>query len=172
MDRNKRWRLILGGVVALAALVIGLQMIVRPGLARLREAQALLSEERQKSELVHQLQAQLTRMEPWQRRLSSDQMMEWLVSELTRLAREAGVRVIAIQSRPVTHTPEATSVSVSVEIESSYHELGRFLSLVESSPPLILVERIEIQAATAPASPRAELLLSSWQVAALVGSSP
>ncbi|MBI4355473.1 MAG: type 4a pilus biogenesis protein PilO, partial [Candidatus Omnitrophica bacterium] len=155
MDRNKRLPLILGGLIALATLVLGLQMVVRPGLSRLRENQTLLAEERQKSELVRQLQDQLARMEPWQRRLSSDQMMEWLVSELTRLARESGVRVIAIQSHPVTHAPEATSVSVSLEIESSYHELGRFLSLVESSPPLILVERIEIKAAAAPAAPRA-----------------
>ncbi|MBI4355102.1 MAG: hypothetical protein HY597_01450, partial [Candidatus Omnitrophica bacterium] len=48
--------------------------------------------------------------------------------------------------------------------------LGRILSQEESSPPQFLVERIEIQAAAAPAAPRAELLLSSWQVAPLVGS--
>ena len=170
----KQLPVVLSVTVIFVTLWVGVNLIVKPAQARRKLAQAALAEERQKSELVRQIQAQLDRMEAWQHRLlSGGQTTEWLVGEATRLANEAGVRVSSINPQAVTRFEGAAKFAVSLEVESGYHNLGQFLGAIESASQIIQVERLQMTGAgSATALPRVELVLSSWYVAPAVGGQP
>ncbi len=166
----KQTPVLLTGVVVLATAWIGLMLILPSGLQRLRAAKMILAEEQQKSQILGQLEAEQARVQPWQRRLSAGPNAEWLITETARLAREAGIRVTSMEPRTPIRFEGGSKLSVALSAECSYHELGQFLSFVESSMQLMMVEQVHITpAASDESTTHVDLVLSSWQVAPMIG---
>lgn len=77
-----------------------------------------------------------------------------VVSELEQMAVRAGMRLAGRPALPGSRevSQRMTEYPIELRLRGSYHELGEFLSLVESSPRFLMVREVELD--TRETSPR------------------
>lgn len=93
---------------------------------------------------------------------------EWLLDHVSALAKEAGIDITSATPYPPRQLDRFIQPSVALQMVTSYHRLGRFLSTVESVTPFVRVDELEVARsgnAEQPASVR--LTLSSVYAPAL-----
>ncbi len=83
-------------------------------------------------------------MELYRRRLAPEQDVVWLLRTVGELANEADIHLSTISPQPPKHRGEFTQVSVSLRLTASYHQLGQFLSRLESAEHLLRVDKLNL----------------------------
>ena len=69
---------------------------------------------------------------------------DWFLTEVGVVAKEVGLQVTSISPYPPKEGADATVLSVSLRLITTYHQLGRFLSQLESHDRLIHVDSLQI----------------------------
>jgi len=81
----------------------------------------------------------------WHRgRLAPEADPSWLVREVLVLCQNAGVRVINVGEQTRKPMKEFEHLGVKLRLKGSYHEMGRFVDLVERSKNLLRIEDFEL----------------------------
>jgi Tfp pilus assembly protein PilO len=91
-----------------------------------------------------QLSEALEIAERYREQLAPRKDVDWLVQSVGRIARESGVQLSKIEPQQPRELDDLTSLAVSLQFTASYHQLGRFLSQVESHQPCIRVGTLEV----------------------------
>ena len=132
-----------------------------------RQAQEL---QRVRSHLAESIE----RAEQYRKHLAPHADVEWLVQEIGRIARETGVQLSQIDPQRPREIDGYTQLSVTLQLTSSYHTLGHFLSKIESSPRIIQVDQLDLSRVSQDATDRTSvrLQLSTLYAAPLAGRSP
>ena len=131
------------------------------------EAQRLREQLQQESELGNrqaQLEESLGLVELYRRRLAPGQDVVWLLRTVGELANEADIHLSAISPQPPKHRGDFTQVSVSLRLTASYHQLGRFLSRLESAEHLLRVDKLNLASKASgdgPSEAEVELVVST-----------
>jgi Tfp pilus assembly protein PilO len=68
-----------------------------------------------------------------------------LVSMVTNFAREAGVKINSFTPRESREEEFSVIYPLVLNMEGSYHNLGKFISLLESAPEVIRIEQITVK---------------------------
>ena len=97
-----------------------------------------------KEQLVESINALQGAIDYYAQKIPSEKGMSWLLIELSRLARTAGIKYISITPQPVQKTESYIKIPIKLEIICSYHNLGRYLSYLEASQRFISVDNITI----------------------------
>ncbi len=147
---------------------------VSPGKS-LEQVQLQAKEAEQEQELRAQVAASLKALEQARRKFAQRSDSDWLLQEVSKLGQEAGFQVTSITPQAPQKIGEYTQLAVSMQLETTYHQLGRFLSRIERTDSVIHVDDLDV---TVP--PRGEtgriqvrLVLSALHVppvASLMGS--
>ncbi|MBI4845351.1 MAG: type 4a pilus biogenesis protein PilO [Candidatus Omnitrophica bacterium] len=66
------------------------------------------------------------------------------LSEVAKLAGQMNMKLSSIAALPADKRKELVSLGVSLELDTTYHELGLFISKVESSDLFMSVQKMEI----------------------------
>lgn len=91
------------------------------------------------------LEESLSLIESYRRRLSPEPQTAWLLRTVGKLAEEARINLSGINPQTPRALGDLSEFSVALRFSSSYHELGEFLSLIESNPKLLRIERLEFK---------------------------
>ena len=153
--------LALGGFVGYHKIyVIDQQAIYQIG----RESQQVQDVQRVRVHLAESLE----RAETYRTHLAPHADVDWLVQEMSRIARETGVQLSQIDPQRPRDIDGYTQLSESLQFTSSYHTLGHFLSKLESSDRVIQVDQLTLAHSPSEAD-RADvrLQLSAFYVAPL-----
>jgi len=89
--------------------------------------------------------------------------MEWLLREVTQRAEEEGIQLQSILPQDRKDLRDASQFSVHLQLSASYHELGKFVSALERSAPLMWVEECSISR-TGQDDPQIRLIVSTLYV--------
>ena len=103
-----------------------------------------LSEEQATYALRAAVAHSLEELEQFRQQLSPTQDTEWLVSQVTTLAQEAGIRLSAIVQQEPRTLQGVTLLAVTLQVKASYHQLGQFVSQLENAPVLLRVDEMTL----------------------------
>lgn len=76
--------------------------------------------------------------------LAPEATSEWLLDHVNDLAREAGIEITSATPYPPRQLDRFVQPSVALQLITSYHRLGKFLSIVESSSPFVRVDELSV----------------------------
>ena len=141
-------------VIALTVVMLGVgwllarRLVLEPHQRAMQQAQRQLTEER---DLLRTQQAIATNwpvFRKYQRRLPPEASPAWLMSEVAALAEQAHVRLITMEPEAErSYQTGAAQLMVRVQLESRYHDVATFISLLENSPKYIHVDELSMDAA-------------------------
>lgn len=136
---------LVSGIIVLALFAyFGYHMAyVRPREA-VAQVQHELTEAREQHELQTLVVTALQVLEAQRARFAERPDSDWLLQEVSRLTKSAGVDVQAVNPFAAQARGDMTVLRVSVEFSATYHELGRFLSRVESHPRFLQVDDVQL----------------------------
>ena len=97
-----------------------------------------------------------------QGQLAPEATSEWLLERLGALAKEAGVDITSASSYPPRQLDRFIQPAVSLQLMTSYHRLGKFLSVVERATPFLRVDEMDVSHSGNPEQPaRVRMTLST-----------
>lgn len=160
--------LISGLLVAAITGYVGHRTIYRDYQRTMTTLRAQLTDQQQTQGFRGQVATSLAEIEHLRKRLPQNLETEWLVREVSRLAEGADVQLITIlplSSKQVGGVEGVMTLSVALEFTASYHQLGKFLSMVEGAPAFIRVDEL-ILARTGEGLAKVQLTVSTLYVPA------
>lgn len=97
-----------------------------------------------KDKLITEITSLRTSIEYYERRIPSEKAFSWLLIELSRVARETGIKYLSITPQTEVKKESYIKVPIRIEIQCGYHNLGKFLSKIENSQRFTNVDDITI----------------------------
>lgn len=136
---------LLSGIIVLAlAGQLGYHTVYLPYQHKVRELQEQVAKQRQTHELQAQLAKSLEELEQLRKVLPAQPDTEWLVRAVGELAEEAGLQLTSIVPQSPQAVQEFTRLSVNLQLVTSYHQLGKFISLLERSKSFLKIDGLDI----------------------------
>lgn len=136
---------ILSIAIGVIAFIIGLVFICKPFTDRTNSLRAEILRERDKNILIGNIRALGKHLKVYDKRLPKDASVSWLIGELSDMASKEHVELSSITPGPPEDYEFYTKLYVIMDTISTYHELGRFLSRIESSDKFLRIENIYIK---------------------------
>ncbi len=116
---------------------------VRPRQA-VAQIQLQLREAQQEQQLRTEVAHSFVTLERERQRFAPRPDPDWLLQEVSKRARDAGIEVTSLSPQPSQVGVEFTQLLVSLQLEATYHQLGQFLSHLESAEPIIRVDNLDV----------------------------
>ena len=111
---------------------------------RLRAIQEELQVQQETEALREKLASSIQELERLRKRLPPEPEPEWLVGQVAKLAEQTGIKLTSIVPENPRQFDEFTHLSVSLQFTTSYHQLGAFISTLESSPSFVRVDQLDL----------------------------
>jgi Tfp pilus assembly protein PilO len=167
------------GAVIADALVLGFYFLVdgprdkqRAALgAEVRELEGELDNARAVAELRPVLERQIQQMGQklayYERKLPDEKEVPELLVELRRAVEEEEVELLALRTGDQENRGEYTTVPFDVEVNSGFHELGRFINRLEDGERFLAIDDVTIESGRRhlradPRSRLAKLVMSTF----------
>jgi len=128
--------------------------------------------EQQTQELRTQLAVTLEQVEQFRKRLAPSPETQWLMEQVNPLAAQAGVQLTGIRPQNPSPLTDFTSLAVHLEFTGSFHQVGAFLSALESAPVFIRVSDLDISAPNEQGASQVQLILTTMYVPPLEERAP
>ncbi len=132
------------GIIALLTFIIAFNLIYKPGKAKISSLQIEIKKQQQINHLVDSIGNFRREIQTYRSRSAPFAKTDWLVSAVTQQAAKTGVKIESIESYSPVVSGEYTYLRCKISCKSAYHDLGKFLSLLESQREFIEVERLNI----------------------------
>jgi hypothetical protein len=137
--------IILSVAIGIIALMTGLVFIYKPFTDRTTSLRSEILRERDKNILIGKIRVLGKHMKFYDKRIPKDASVSWLIGELSELASKEHVELSSMTPGSPEDYEFYAKLYVIMDTISTYHELGRFLSRVESSDKFLRVENIYIK---------------------------
>ena len=134
-------------VVAALAVAVGLPAgynVAKGHQEQLRLIQKQIAQARTTRQTEGQITATMGQIERYRARLPSEPSPSWLVHEAVALGEQVGLQLTTIDQDPPQDQQAYTRLGITLEFSATYHQVGRFLDLIERSERFIRVERLEV----------------------------
>jgi Tfp pilus assembly protein PilO len=132
-------------MIIITALFIGVIFIYMPFLNRNKSLRANIVEERDRNVLIGKIRALGKHLKVYSQRLPEGRGVSWLLSEVSDMASKEQIEVLSIKPENPEDKGLYTKLYVVMDTISTYHQLGRFMSKLESSKKFLKVESINIK---------------------------
>ncbi|MBU1146868.1 MAG: type 4a pilus biogenesis protein PilO [Candidatus Omnitrophica bacterium] len=134
--------IILTAVVVVVTLFIGVIFIFIPFLSKSKAFRAEILHERDRNVLIGTVRALGKHLKVYEKRLPEGRSVSWLLSQVSDMASGENIEIASIKPGTPEKRGLYTRLYVEMDITSTYHQLGRFMSKIESSEKFLRVERI------------------------------
>ena len=135
-------------LVPVAAVAVGWYGIYEPQRARLQRVEKSYQDEQRKMTQRRTIADSERLIDAYQQRLAKTADTDWLIAQTALVATNVKTQLTSVSpQRPTTETGGYTRLSIVVECELTYHELGLFVAALESAQPFIQVDQIDVGAA-------------------------
>jgi len=136
---------IVGVVIFIITSTIAIVSIYRPYLNRHKMLRTQILEERDRNILLGKIRALSKYVKAYSDKLPRGKGVSWLVSEVSDMATKEKIEVLSIKPESPEDNTLYLRLSVVMDFACNYHQLGRFLSRLESSPQFLKVESLNIK---------------------------
>jgi type IV pilus assembly protein PilO len=133
--------------VILLALIIGnnLYQFQKRKIAYLKTE---IKKEESKNRLVREIVLLNKKIGSYEKRLPRQRDVSWLMRKVTQLAKDAQVKIISLKPQAIDRQVGYVRIPLEIKLNCSYHELGGFLSNIESSPEFIRINSLQLISST------------------------
>ena len=139
----KKGLVVFGLVIVIACLIaLGLYSFM---LAKINSVISQTAQEEKKNDILGTIAMLDRRLSAHKERSLPLKDATQLIDRLSLLAKEAIIEVETLNPLPVTERDYYTELSVQIPIKCNYHNLGRFLSLLESNEDFLWVKQLKIK---------------------------
>ena len=135
---------ILTVIIIVITLAIGGWGIFRPFLNRGKSLRREILHERDKNIVLGKMAVLDEYLRIYDKRIPKNRNVSWLLGELTEAAKKEGIDIVSITPSDPEDRGIYIKLSVTMEIRSDYNQLGRFISMIESSKKFFRVEKCYI----------------------------
>ena len=125
-------------------LLVGYNGIYKSQQAQLRHIQTDTAAEQARQQTQAEVSALFQTIEGYRKRLPAEPETSWLVHALVDLAERSGVQLTAITQEFPQQTPQYTRLSVTVQFNANYHQLGAFVDDIERSTSFLRVDELTV----------------------------
>lgn len=143
IDPNRKKLLLISIIIIVVALIVG-NSIFRTQSARVERLKAKVAQEKQKNRILIGIQKIEDEINSFLPRLLPKKDQDWLRRQATRIANESNVEILSISPKSPQDRGLYVWLPIGMEVECGYHQLGNFISLLESSRNLIWLESLDL----------------------------
>jgi Tfp pilus assembly protein PilO len=137
--------IIVSAIIIIAALFIGTAFIYLPFLNKDKSLRAGILEERDRNVLIGKIRALGKHLKVYIQRLPEGRGVSWLLSDVSDMASKEQIEVVSIKPGAPEDKGLYATLYVTMDTISTYHQLGKFISRVESSKKFLRVESVNIK---------------------------
>jgi type IV pilus assembly protein PilO len=137
--------------------------IYLPNKAKLTKIREQLAQQEKLQALRREIADSYAAIEGFRQWLPKKPETEWLVREVGRLAEEDGVQLTSITQQNPRQVQDFTLLAVTLRCVATYHQLGKFISALENTLPMIRIDDLDI-ARSSQDTVQANLSLSSLHI--------
>ena len=154
--------LLAGVTVFVLILIWGGRFMYEKSNAKLKK----LKIERQRVRLENRVGVKLNELSKIRKKMTVIQESSRFLAEVAKIAGQLNLKLKAISALPREKRNDFIKLSVSLEVDTTYHELGLFISKIESAEVFMSIDKLELNSlvtAENAASPRilAKLIVST-----------
>lgn len=164
--------LLLAAIGLVTSSLFGYHLMYAPKQEQARVIAAQISQVQADQQAQHELAALLLQVDTYHKRLPPSPDPSWLVREVVALGRTAGIDLTLISQQDPQPIEQYTRLSISVQFQTTYHQLGKFLDILERAEPFIRVDRVDMSSPRETGDATAQLHLSSIYVPPVLGANP
>lgn len=135
---------------------------------RIQTLRTKIAEEQEKNEILSKIETQEGKIGYYGLRLPRERNVEWLRKEVTELAKQAQIKIVSVEPQAPRDKGIYIQLPVKMVLDCSYHQLGSFISKLESSKEFIKLDSLRFKIAEKSEKEevkplaRAELMVSSF----------
>lgn len=144
-DRSNRKTLLVYVGVFASGIYIGWSFMLKPALDDLHRLRARIASESQKTEILRSISGAQDNIRRQEALLSDAEEVTWLIETVNRIAEDAGVQILSVMPQDAETAGAYQRLPLQIEARSGYHEMGRFLSRVESHEKLVKVLDLRLE---------------------------
>jgi len=132
-------------ILAVITIVIGAVFIYRPFLDSNKSLRDQILDERDKNILVGKISALDKHLNIYKKRIPEGRGVSWLLNTVSDIAAKGRIDVTYIKPGMPDDRGLYTQLHVVLDTVSTYHNLGQFISNIESSEKFLRVESIKMK---------------------------
>ena len=136
---------ILHAIVIIVTFAIGFLFIYRPFLNKNKTLRVQILQERERNILVGKIRALGKHLKVYEDMLPEQKNVSWLLARISDMASKENIEITSIKPGDLEDRGLHTKLYVALDTISTYHQLGKFISRIESSEKFLRVELIEIK---------------------------
>jgi Tfp pilus assembly protein PilO len=137
--------LVVGVGLLVVAAFIGFQFIYNPRAAQVQGIQNQIRQESLAREQRKEVAQLLDKIAVDLSLLAPEADPAWLAREALALASDAGIRVNMVNQKDVLQEADQLRLSVAIDGSGTYHQLGKYIDLIERSKQFMWVERMDVR---------------------------
>lgn len=156
---------VVSGVFVLALTsAFGYYGIHQPSQQKRLELHEQLSRERDTQVLKESIVGGIEHIDRLRKQLPEKPEVESLLHIVGELAQAQGIQLTSITPEDPKRVQDALRLAVTLRFSASYHQLGQFLSAVESSPYFLWIETMDVSRNPSTGAAQVNLTVSSMWV--------
>ncbi|MBL7130171.1 MAG: type 4a pilus biogenesis protein PilO [Candidatus Omnitrophica bacterium] len=148
MDIAQKKDIIVFILIIVLAFFIGYNGLYKYYLGRIDDAKRQIEEEKKKNDISGIIGILDRKMQAYQKKVFPTTEITQLLDKVSELAKEAGIGIETFNPLPAAYKDQYVELSLTVPIRCEYHQLGEFLSLIESSEKFIWVKELIMKKST------------------------
>ena len=129
---------ILHVAVVIIAFAVGFLFIYRPFLNKNRALRAQILQERERNILVGKIRALGKHLKVYEDMLPEQKNVSWLLATVSDMASKENIKVSSVKPGELEDRGLYNKLYVVLDVISAYHQLGKFISRIESSEKFLI----------------------------------
>lgn len=131
--------------LTVGALLIGWHYIASPKIDEVKKLRLQQEAEIKKEEILKNIAGMEAKEKTYKSGLSEGQEVSWLIESLNQMAQASSVTLTSMVPASKADLGDYRKLPVGIEASGSYHQIGNFVSRIESDPRFIDVENLRMQ---------------------------
>ena len=140
MPKDIQKALAIGLTVFFLILFLGGRFMYQKSLEKLMQ----YKKQRQRVELENDVAKELEKLKKMREKVKSVSETSRFLAEIAKTAGQLNIKLKSISAMPVEKHEEYVKLSVTLEIESTYHEMGMFISKLEGGELFVSMDKLEV----------------------------
>lgn len=129
-------------VIALITLIIGLYGIYYPAKEDILYHAGAKARLQEKYGLAVKVNTLKNKLDYYHQRLPRNNAMDWLMDQIVQDAEVCKIKILSITPQPLKEYPPFNVVSVEVNVQGGYHQIGSLIEKIENGDRFIWIDRI------------------------------
>ena len=138
-------RLIVGLLLVLLVGGMGIRTIIASDMKNLKNQKALYSDVVKRDKELSQAAPLQTQIAAYSNQLSKTKEPDWMIQTVQKAAGDAGLSLVAVTPQDFIKEGDFEKLFLSVEGDGSYHQVGKFMEVIENHTPFIFLSQMRLE---------------------------